>query len=199
MYRLCVRLDFAYVVGYSLGVGVVGTDPLQRKGFAMWTEQNNRQRAVEVRAAIAAARESHTEEEDISAAEANTERGGKCLLVVVPAAFWNDHTSRDLDFGTFEVRSSRAEWGNYDDGSYVVLVMEDEGFRELVDDASHYSNSFDEAEYGALAESARRTIVALWQQHGRRMRELADARTSYGDLAWALGIENRRKGAIITG
>jgi hypothetical protein len=31
------------------------------------------------------------------------------------------------------------------------------------------------------------------------MQELADARTDYGDLAWALGIENRRKGAIITG
>jgi hypothetical protein len=163
----------------------------------MWTEQN-RKRAIEVRAAIAAARESLTEEEDIAGAEANTERGGECVLVVVPAAFWNDHTSRDLDFATFEVRSSRAEWGKYDDGSYVVLVMDDAAFRELVDDASHYSNSFDEDEYGALMESARRTIVALWQQEPARLQDLADVRTSYDNLAWALDIENRRKGAIIT-
>jgi hypothetical protein len=164
----------------------------------MWTEQN-RERIVEVRAAIVAARESLTEEEDIAGAEANTERGGECVLVVVPAAFWNDHTSRDLDFATFEVRSSRAEWGVYDDGSYVLLVMDDEAFRELVSDADHYANGYDEETYGDLMESARRTIVALWEQEPKRMQELADARTDYGDLAWALGIENRRKGAIITG
>jgi hypothetical protein len=164
----------------------------------MWTEQN-RQRIVEVRAAVAAIRDSITEDEFVGGAEANNERGGKCVLVAVPAAFWNDHTSRDLDFVSFEMRSSSAEWGVYDDGSYVLLVMDDEAFRELVSDADHYANGYDEDTYGALMESARRTIVALWEQCGRRMQELADARTPYGDLAWALGIENRRKGAIITG
>jgi hypothetical protein len=163
----------------------------------MWTEQNQ-QRIVEVRSAIAAVMESLTAEEFGDAAQHNTESGGGQHLVAVPAAFWNDHTSRDLDFATFEVRSSRAEWGNYDDGSYVVLAMDDEGFRELVSDADHYSTGFGE-DYEPLAESARRVIVALWEQKQRRMQDLADARASYGDLAWALGIENRRKGAIITG
>ena len=77
--------------------------------------------------------------------------------------------------------------------------MDDEAFRELVSDADHYANGYDEETYGDLMESARRTIVALWEQEPKRMQVLADARTDYGDLAWALGIENRRKGAIITG
>jgi hypothetical protein len=69
---------------------------------------------------------------------------------------------------------------------------------ELVSDADHYSTGFGE-DYEPLAESARRTIVALWEQKRAIMQDLADARTSYDNLAWALGIENRKKGAIITG
>ncbi len=160
--------------------------------------ESNARRLVEVRAAIAAVMESLTAEEFGDAAQHNTETEGTSHLVAVPAAFWNDHTSRDLDFASVEVRSSSAEWGTYDDGSYVVLVMGDEELAELVSDADHYSTGFGE-DYEPLAESARRVIVALWEQKPKRMQELADARTDYGDLAWALGIENRRKGAIITG
>lgn len=162
----------------------------------MWTEQNQ-QRIVEVRAAIAAVNESLTAEEFGDAAQTNSEMDGNAHLVVVPAAFWNDHVYRDCDLDSVEVRSSAADWSN-DDGSYVVLVMTDDFLMELVSDADHYSTGFGE-DYEPLAESARRTIVALWEQKRAIMQDLADARTSYDNLAWALGIENRKKGAIITG
>lgn len=163
----------------------------------MWTEQN-KERIVRVRAAIKAAMESLTEAEQINAAEHNQERGGAEHLVAVPAAFWNDHHDRELDLVSVEVRSSSAYWGD-DDGSYVVLVMGDDELRELVDDAAHYSTSFDEDEYGALMESARRTIVALWEQKSAMLQSLADRRTDYDNLAWALGIEQRRKGVVAVG
>lgn len=159
--------------------------------------EKNQQRLVEVRAAIAAVNESLTAEEFGEAAQVNTETGGNAHLVVVPAAFWNDHTSRDLDFVSVEVRSSRAEWGNYDDGSYVVLVMADEELTELVSDAAHYSTGYGE-DYEPLMESARRTIVALWEQKPAIMKADADLRTSRDNLRWALGIE-RNDVAVIAG
>lgn len=163
----------------------------------MWTEQN-RERIVRVRAAIKAAMESLTDAEQVNAAEHNTERGGAEHLVAVPAAFWNDHFGRDLDLVSVEVRSSSAHWSD-DDGSFVILVMGDDELRELVDDAAYYSTSFDEDEYGALMESARRTIVALWEQESDMLQSLADRRTDYDNLAWSLGIEQRRKGIVSVG
>ena len=150
--------------------------------------ESNARRLVEVRAAIAAVMESLTAEEFGDAAQTFTENGGGCHIVIVPAAFWNDHTSRDLDFVSVEVRSSSAEWGNYDDGSYVVLVMADEELAELVSDADHYSTGFGE-DYEPLAESARRVIVALWEQKPAFMKADADLRTSRDNLRWSLGIE----------
>ena len=138
--------------------------------------EKNQRRLVEVRAAIVAVNESLTAEEFGEAAQANTESGGKQHLVVVPAAFWNDHTSRDLDFVSVEVRSSRAEWSMYDDGSYVVLVMGQNELNELACDAASYSTGYSE-EYEDLAESARRTIVALWLNN--RNAVLADAYTRW--------------------
>jgi len=149
--------------------------------------EKNQQRLVEVRAAIVAVNESLTAEEFGEAAQVNTESGGGQHIVVVPAAFWNDHTSRDLDFVSVEVRSSSAEWGNYDDGSYVVLVMGQNEIDELARDAAHYSTGFGE-DYEPLAESARRTIVALWLNN--RNAVLADAytRAKVFDLEHALGL-----------
>jgi hypothetical protein len=162
----------------------------------MFTE-TNADRLVEVRAAIKTAMDSLTEKEFAAAAESNTEAGGASHLVVVPAAFWNDHTSRDLDSVSVEVRSSSAEWGLYDDGSYVVLMMTDDSLAELVSDSAYYSTSFDEEDYGSLMESARRTFLALMIQSSAA-RSLLDSRTSYDNLRWALGLE-RTDAAIITG
>ena len=162
----------------------------------MFTE-TNADRLVEVRAAIKATMDSLTEKEFATAAEGNTDAGGAGPLVVVPAAFWNDHTSRDLDLVSVEVRSSGAEWGLYDDGSYVVLMMTDDSLAELVSDSAHYSSSFDEDDYGSLMESARRTFLSLLIQ-SEAARSLSDSRTSYDNLRWALGLE-RTGSAIITG
>jgi hypothetical protein len=149
--------------------------------------ESNARRLVEVRAAIAEVIKTLTAEEFGDAAQTNTENGGGCHIVIVPAAFWNDHTSRDLDFVSVEVRSSSAEWGNYDDGSYVVLVMGDDELNELARDAAHYSTGFGE-DYEPLAESARRTIVALWLKN--RNAVLADAytRAKIFDLEHTLGL-----------
>lgn len=149
--------------------------------------ERNKQRLVEVRAAIAAVNESLTAEEFAEAAETETELGGCQHLVVVPAAFWNDHSARDCDFDSVELRSSATEWGN-DDGSYVVLVMAHEFLMELVSDAAHYSNGYSE-DYEPLMESARRTICALWEQFPELMKADADLRTSRDNLRWSLGIE----------
>jgi len=149
--------------------------------------ERNAQRLVEVRAAITGVLESLTAEEFGDAAQHNTETEGTSHLVAVPAAFWNDHTSRDLDSVSVEVRSSSAEWGNYDDGSYVVLVMGDDELNELARDAAHYSTGFGE-DYEPLAESARRVVVALWLNN--RNAVLADAytRAKIFDLEHALGL-----------
>lgn len=157
--------------------------------------EKNQQRLVEVRAAIAAVNESLTGEEYGEAAQINTESGGGQRLVVVPAAFWNDHVYRDCDTDSVEVRSSFADWGN-DDGSYVVLVMSDDSLMELVSDAAHYSNGWGD-DYEPLMESARRTIVALWEQFPSMMKADADSRTSRDNLRWSLGID-RNDTAIIT-
>ncbi|CAB4174340.1 hypothetical protein UFOVP1131_24 [uncultured Caudovirales phage] len=162
----------------------------------MFTE-TNAERLVEVRAAIKATMDSLTEKEFATAAEGMLAAGGVGHLVAVPAAFWNDHTSRDLDAVSVEVRSSGAEWGLYDDGSYVVLTMTDDSLAELMSDSAHYSSSFDEEDYGSLMESARRTFLSLLIQ-SEAARSLLDSRTSYDNLRWALGLE-RTDAAIITG
>jgi len=158
--------------------------------------EKNQQRLVEVRAAIAAVNESLTAEEFGDAAQMNSEMGGNAHLVVVPAAFWNDHVYRDCDLDSVEVRSSAADWSN-DDGSYVVLVMTDDFLMELVSDAAHYSNGWGE-DYEPLMESARRAIVALWEQKPAIMKADADARASRDNLRWSLGIQ-RDDVAVITG
>lgn len=157
--------------------------------------EKNQQRLVEVRAAIAAVNESLTGEEYGEAAQINTESGGGQHLVVVPAAFWNDHVYRDCDTDSVEVRSSSSDW-SADDGSYVVLVMGDDSLMELVSDAAHYSNGWGD-DYEPLMESARRTIVALWEQFPSMMKADADSRTSRDNLRWSLGID-RNDTAIIT-
>lgn len=148
--------------------------------------EKNQKRLVEVRAAIAAVNESLTAEEFGAAAQINTESGGGQRLVVVPAAFWNDHVYRDCDTDSVELRASSTDWSD-DDGSYVVLVMRDDFLMELVSDAAHYSNGWGD-DYEPLMESARRTIVALWEQFPSMMKADADARTSRDNLRWALGI-----------
>jgi hypothetical protein len=158
--------------------------------------EKNQHRIIEVRAAIAAVNDSLTGEEFGEAAQINTENGGGHRLVVAPAAFWNDHAYRDCDSDSVEVRSSATDWSN-DDGSYVVLVMSDEFLMELVSDAAHYSNGWGE-DYEPLMESARRTIVALWEQFPAMMKDDADLRTSRDNLRWSLGIE-RNDVAVITG
>ena len=154
--------------------------------------ETNLERLVEVRAAIKATMDSLTEKESAVAVAS-----GWGQPLAVPAAFWNDHTSRDLDAVSVEVRSSGAEWGLYDDGSYVVLTMTDDSLAELMSDSAHYSSSFDEEDYGSLMESARRTFLALLIQ-SEAARSLLDSRTSYDNLRWALGLE-RTGSAIITG
>jgi hypothetical protein len=163
----------------------------------MFTHENLK-RIVEVRAAIKATMDSLTESEGIAAAEHNTASGGGQHLVAVPAAFWNDHTSRDLDSVSVEVRSSSAEWGSYDDGSYVVLVMSDDSLAELVSDSAHYCGGYDQEDYEPLMESARRTIVALWEQEPSFMMGQSDLRPFYDNLRWSLGIK-RNDVAIVAG
>jgi hypothetical protein len=159
-----------------------------------FSNESNQKRLIEVRSIIRAVLLSITDEEHAAANAARRSLGKAAKAILVPGRFWDDHTSRDLDFVSVEIRST-----NGTNEGWVVLAMNPAEFRELVDDAAHYSTGYDEEDFGDLTESARRTIVALWEQRPEDLQMLADARTSYGDLAWALGIENRRKGAIITG
>jgi hypothetical protein len=159
-----------------------------------FSSESNQKRLVEVRAIIRAILLSITDEEHAAANAARRSLGKAAKVVMVSGRFWDDHTSRDLDSVSVEIRST-----NGTNEGWVVLAMNPAEFRELVDDAAHYSTGYNEEDFGDLTDSARRTFVALWEQRPEDMKMLADARTSYGDLAWALGIENRRKGAIITG
>jgi hypothetical protein len=159
-----------------------------------FSNESNQKRLVEVRAIVRSVLLSITDEEHRAGAAARRTLGSAAKVLVVSGRFWDDHTSRDLDSVSVEIRST-----NGTNEGWVVLAMNPAEFRELVDDAAHYSTGYDEEDFGDLTESARRTIVALWEQRPQDLQMLADARTRYGDLAWALGIENRRKGAIITG
>ena len=158
-----------------------------------FSSESNQKRLVEVRAIIRAILLSITDEEHAAANAARRSLGKAAKVVMVSGRFWDDHTSRDLDSVSVEIRST-----NGTNEGWVVLAMNPAEFRELVDDAAHYSTGYDEEEFGELTESARRTFVALWEQRPEDMRMLADARTRYDNLRWSLGIE-RNDVAVITG
>ena len=157
---------------------------------------DKQQRIAEVKAAIASVMESLTADEFGEAAQINTENGGGLHLLAVPGAFWNDHQSRDLNFGAVEVRSSAAEWG-YTPDTYAVVLLSDEELAELESDARHYAFGYGE-EYEELMESARRLTIALWSQAPAFMLDRQAANPLVHDLAWALDVPEYQKGAIIT-
>jgi len=148
-----------------------------------FSSELNEQRLVEAKAAVRAALLSITDEEHAAGASARRTLGSAAKVLVVPGRFWDDHTSRDLDFVSVEIRST-----NGTNEGWVVLAMNPAEFRELVDDAAHYSTSFDEEEYGELTESARLTIAALWAQRPQDLRGLAQVRKSYARTWWAMGM-----------
>lgn len=82
----------------------------------------------------------------------------RIATVQVPAIFWDDHVSRDLDFTSVEV-SRNSRW--------VVVRMNDEALMELYSDADYYANFMEEfASDGgrSIVNSARSTIKALVRQ-----------------------------------
>jgi hypothetical protein len=158
-----------------------------------FSSESNQKRLVEVRAIVRSVLLSITDEEHAAANAARRSLGSAAKVLVVPGRFWDDHTSRDLDFVSVEIRST-----NGTNEGWVVLAMNPAEFRELVDDAAHYSTGYDEEDFGDLTESARRTIAALWAQRPSDMKMLADVRDSYDNLRWSLGIE-RNDVAMITG
>ena len=52
----------------------------------------------------------------------------------------------------------------WDGAEWVAVVMERAAIEELMSDARHYSNGYDEEDYGDLMESARLTRDALLAQ-----------------------------------
>lgn len=84
-------------------------------------------------------------------------QSNRIAIVKVPAIFWDDHFSRDLDFTSVEVSRNKLT---------VTLRMTDAALDELISDADYYANFMKEWEseggYGkSVCSSARSTVKAL--------------------------------------
>jgi len=83
----------------------------------------------------------------------------KLTVVKVPAIFWDDHFSRDLDFTSVEVSRNKKT---------VTLQMTDEALDELISDADYWAGDHwygeEKRDNLRIINSARSTIKSLHRQ-----------------------------------
>jgi len=78
------------------------------------------------------------------------------FILKVPAIFWDDHFSRDLDFTSEEISRNKLT---------VTLKMTEETIDELWSDAYHYAYDMGEWEERSVKSSAKSTLNSLRRQH----------------------------------
>jgi hypothetical protein len=78
------------------------------------------------------------------------------FVLKVPAIFWDDHFSRDLDFTSVEISRNKLN---------VTLKMNEDAIYELYSDASHYATAMGEWGDRSVINSAKSTVKSLDRQY----------------------------------